>query len=212
VNEVHRYFEFSKAWDKNDPKRIALKLINKGESVLDVGCSFGSFAVRLSEKGCSCDGIEYYGPAVDISRTIMRRVFEIDLNETIHLAKITTEYDVITFLDVLEHCIEPDQVIAGLKKNLKPNGRIIVSVPNIANLFNRLQILCGQFRYQEYGVMDKTHLRFFTRKTAKQLVKNHFKVAECIAFTPIHPVFKSIVRLFPGLLAMQIIVEGRIEQ
>jgi 2-polyprenyl-3-methyl-5-hydroxy-6-metoxy-1,4-benzoquinol methylase len=209
-DDAERYLEFSKKWDPNDPKHTVLTYINVGESVLDVGCSYGSFGKRLIEMGCECDGVEFYQPAIDLAKTILQTVYQIDLNDAQGLGRITKLYDAITFLDVLEHCIDPDKVLSTLNKNLKPSGKVYVSLPNIANFIDRWQILRGRFDYQEYGVMDKTHLRFFTKKTAIQLVGNHFKSVRCVAYTPRHPVLKPVVKLWPTLLAMQFIIEGRL--
>ena len=177
-DDAERYLEFSKKWDPNDPKHTVLTYINVGESVLDVGCSYGSFGKRLVEMGCECDGVEFYQPAIDKAKTILQTVHQIDLNDAQGLGLITKQYDVITYLDVLEHCIDPNKVISTL--------------------------------HQEYGVMDKTHLRFFTKKTAIQLVRNHFDSVRCVAFTPRHPVLKPVVKFWPTLFAMQFIIEGRL--
>ena len=208
--DADRYLEFSKKWDPNDPKHKVLTYIKNGESVLDVGCSYGSFGKRLIETGCECDGVENYKPAIDVAKTILETVHQIDLNDTQGLGRITKQYDAITFLDVLEHCIDPNKVISTLKKNLKSDGRVYVSLPNIVNFIDRWHILCGRFDYQEYGVMDKTHLRFFTKKTAIQLVRNNFSYVRCVAYTPRHPVLKPIVKFWPTLFAMQFIIEGKL--
>lgn len=207
-----RYFKFSQKWDPNDPKYAVLSQIQSGDSVLDVGCSYGSFGKRLAEMGCQCDGVEFDRPAIDAARAILRNVYEIDLNSSHDLAQITKQYDVITFLDVLEHCIDPNDVLATLRKNVKPGGRVYVSLPNIVNLIDRWLILRGKFDYQEYGVMDRTHLRFFTKKTAVQLVSSHFTSVKCIAYTPRHFMLKSVVKFWPTLFAMQFIVEGRLAE
>jgi SAM-dependent methyltransferase len=81
------------------------------------------------------------------------------------------KFDIIIFSDVLEHLYDPVGVIKSYKSLLKQDGTIVLSVPNIANIFSRIALLFGFFNYSETGVMDKTHIRFFNRKNLKQLAK-----------------------------------------
>jgi O-antigen biosynthesis protein len=209
MENINRYLKFSENWDPNDPKHLVLALIESGDHVLDVGCSYGSFAKRLVQKGCVVDGVENYPPAIKVAKSIHNEIYEIDLNNYSELSKVIKKYDVISFLDVLEHCIDPSEVLSELKKNLTPKGKIYISVPNIVNLIDRISILRGRFEYEEYGVMDKTHVRFFTRKTAIQLVADHFGSVRCIGYTPRHPLLKPFLRFRPTLFAMQFIIEGK---
>jgi 2-polyprenyl-3-methyl-5-hydroxy-6-metoxy-1,4-benzoquinol methylase len=72
--------------------------------------------------------------------------------------------------DVLEHLINPKHILEELFKKLEPSGILIISVPNIANIFVRVNLLFGRFDYTEKGILDKTHLRFFTQKSFKELI------------------------------------------
>ncbi|PYT05283.1 MAG: glycosyltransferase/methyltransferase, partial [Acidobacteria bacterium] len=79
------------------------------------------------------------------------------------------QYDAIIFGDVLEHLHNPGVVLEKLSRLLKPGGKILLSLPNIANIWIRISLLMGRFNYSRLGILDETHLRFFTLKTAKQL-------------------------------------------
>jgi 2-polyprenyl-3-methyl-5-hydroxy-6-metoxy-1,4-benzoquinol methylase len=79
--------------------------------------------------------------------------------------------DVILCLDVLEHLVDPWAVVSRLHTLLKPGGMLICSIPNVRNFRVVLPLLLlGRWRYREYGILDKTHLRFFTKKSAIALV------------------------------------------
>lgn len=215
-----RYYKSSKKWWKYDPKHSVLPFINKYEKVLDVGCSYGDFGAALIQKGCEVDGVEVYGPAIEQAQKILNHVYILDLNN-INLADNTIKscYDVITFMDVLEHFVEPALVIQYFKKFLNVNGRIYVSLPNVANIQTRFSLLCGNWNYEDYGVMDRTHLRFFTRKTALELVMTRFKNAKIIAKTPILDILVPrraltwasplFIKLMPSLFTLQFVIEGK---
>ena len=83
----------------------------------------------------------------------------------------TQKFDVIIFSDVLEHLYDPVGIIKSYQSFLNQDGTIVVTVPNIANIFSRVALLFGYFNYSETGVMDKTHIRFFNRKNLKELAK-----------------------------------------
>lgn len=209
LDSSSRYFNNALAWDEFDPKRIVLDLVLPGKSVLDIGSSYGSFSERLKNKGCICDGVEVNHEAAQYSKPHHRKVFEIDLNNHGDFLQIQETYDCVTILDVLEHLIDPEEVLEKLSSKIKPGGLIYVSVPNIVNVVERVNIFLGRFNYREYGVLDQTHLRFFTRRTALAMVQAVFADAKIVAVTPRIPHFRRIVNLFPTLFAMQFIIEAR---
>jgi SAM-dependent methyltransferase len=94
-------------------------------------------------------------------------------------------YDAIIFGDVLEHLRNPRAVLEKLSGLLKPGGQILISVPNVANIWVRLNLLFGRFDYSRVGILDETHLRFFTLKTAKQLAVDSGLDVISTAVTPI---------------------------
>ena len=86
------------------------------------------------------------------------------------LCSIEDKFDVIVFADVLEHFVHPLDVLAMATSVLAPNGRIIISIPNVAHLSVRLQLLLGSFTYTDRGILDRTHLHFYTKKTLKEMI------------------------------------------
>ncbi|MFO0826425.1 MAG: methyltransferase domain-containing protein, partial [Gemmataceae bacterium] len=137
------------------------------------------------------------------------------------------KFDLILLQDVLEHLRSPDQMLQDCKRYCKPSGRVIVSVPNVANITVRLGLLFGSFDYRPRGILDRTHLRFFTRKTARQLLESAgYEVIEQrstvmpleLAFgldakNPLMIVLNRVLALFtwinPGLLGYQTILVAR---
>jgi SAM-dependent methyltransferase len=136
-------------------------------------------------------------------------------------------FDKILLMDVLEHLVDPESLLRDCRKLLKPNGELLVSVPNIANLTVRLALAFGQFNYAERGILDKTHLRFFTRKTARRMLAgNGFEIVKekmtvmplelVLGLAAANPLMRMITgtlailtALAPGLLGYQTVLVAR---
>lgn len=148
----------------DDPDNSAWKistLIPKGARVLDVGCGPGSFAKLLQElRGCAVVGIE---PDPDRARVATDRGIDVRCGYlTSELLSSLGSFDVVIFADVLEHVSNPSALVALAAKALRPGGAVIVSVPNVAHWSVRWNLLRGKFDYEPTGIMDVTHLRWFT--------------------------------------------------
>jgi len=132
---------------------------------LDVGCAVGELGRYLTEvKKCTVDGIEANPLSADIARPHYRRMHVLDL-ETADLQKELecSDYDWVVCADVLEHLRDPGKVIRQFSNLLRSDGKLIVSIPNIAYLGVFMELLAGNFTYREEGLLDRTHLRFFTK-------------------------------------------------
>jgi SAM-dependent methyltransferase len=79
-------------------------------------------------------------------------------------------FDAVVCGDVLEHLARPEELLSRIREWLRPGGLLFVSVPNVANVTVRAALLSGRFPYAERGILDRTHLRFYTRRTARELV------------------------------------------
>lgn len=208
-----RYLNSSKNWWKYDPKWIAFNEVLKNEHVLDVGCSYGDFGKKLKEKGCRVDGVEIDPIAAAAAREYLDHVDSFDIDQSpVVSSMLEKDYDTITYMDVLEHCKNPDLVISEFNKYLAKDGRIIVSVPNIVNIKERFLILFGRFNYVEYGVMDRTHLRFYTRASSYLLIDRHFENVRFIGYTPRFNSLNRLVNIWPNLFALQFVIEGKFKK
>jgi len=140
--------------------------------VLDVGCSKGHVAKLLCEKNCDVTGIEINKNDSEFAKRYCSKVIVGDVETLDTLPFPVNYFDVILFGDILEHLKNPEKTLKKFVLYLKNEGRIVASMPNVANWAIRLNLLFGRFDYQENGILSKYHLRFFTLKTIKQLFNN----------------------------------------
>jgi 2-polyprenyl-3-methyl-5-hydroxy-6-metoxy-1,4-benzoquinol methylase len=162
-----------------------LSLTRPGDRVFEGGVSSGYFARVLTAAGRRVDGHELDPQVAAAARTVCDRVYVGDLQD-FDVEEIEATYDVLLFGDTLEHLPDPAAVLRRLRTKLRPDGHLVVSVPNIANWSVRLQLLGGRFRYTDRGILDRTHLRFFTVKTLPEmLAAGGFRVERLIASVPV---------------------------
>jgi 2-polyprenyl-3-methyl-5-hydroxy-6-metoxy-1,4-benzoquinol methylase len=200
-----------------------LDAVADGARVLDVGCATGYLAAELARRGCTVVGVEFDPVAAQQARAFCREVVVGDLESEAVRADVQRAVadaggvDTVICADVLEHLRDPWAVLAWLRTLLDPGGRAIVSVPNIAHWTARRALLRGRFDYADFGLLDRTHLRFFTRASATELAhRAGFAVqAEHPAGAPLPlesrvPALAKVrdpcVRRCPGLLALQFVL------
>lgn len=151
--------------------------------LLDVGTAQGDLTRLLSQRGFTVTGIERDAQFADHSRQTCAELLELDLDRA--MPEFREPFDVIVYGDVLEHLKDPLRVFTGLNKYLAPEGELVVSVPNIAHIAIRLMFLFGYFEYMDRGILDRTHLRFFTlRSFGRFLDQGGMRVEELVA-TPV---------------------------
>jgi 2-polyprenyl-3-methyl-5-hydroxy-6-metoxy-1,4-benzoquinol methylase len=208
--------------------RIVLEEVPDGARVLDVGCATGYLAAELSRRGCTVDGIEFDPVAAQQARAHCREVVVGDLEAPSIQAEVqrmlaSARPDVVVCADVLEHLRDPWTVLAWLRTLLAPDGRAVISVPNIAHWTARRALLRGRFDYTDHGLLDRTHLRFFTRASAAELARRAgFAVlAERLAGAPLPlesrvPALGRVrdrcVHRYPELLALQFVLVLVVDQ
>lgn len=140
-----------------------------GKTALELGVGDSALTRRLHEQGAIVDCIELDPDAVRAVAPFARRVWNEDLGIT-RLAQIAERYDIVIAADILEHLLHPEEILAQLKTCTKKGGRLLVSIPNVANVYVRLNLMLGRFPYHTKGLLDRTHLHFYTRKSAERLV------------------------------------------
>jgi SAM-dependent methyltransferase len=157
--------------------RLVLAEIPDGARVLDVGCATGYLAAELTRRGCTVDGIEFDPAAAEQAEEHCREVVVGDLEApptrvAVEQMLAGVRPDVVVCADVLEHLRDPWSTLTWLNTLLDPDaGRAVVSVPNIAHWTTRRAIARGRFDYADFGLLDRTHLRFFTRASASELAR-----------------------------------------
>jgi O-antigen biosynthesis protein len=160
--------------DSNTSHALIAELVGHDKRVLDVGCATGNLAEALAEHGCHVTGIELDPQAARQAQEFCERVIVGDV-ESLNLdAELGDEglFDVILFGDVLEHLKDPLGTLKRFKPFLHPEGYVVASIPNVAHGSVRLALVQGRFRYRSLGLLDNTHLRFFTRESAEKLFKD----------------------------------------
>lgn len=143
------------------------------ESVLEVGCGNGATLKWLKELNL-CKTTSAIELVENMAREAKKTVDYVLVGdcEKIVLELTPNTYDLILCLDVLEHMIDPWSFIENVQKSLKPGGYIISSIPNIRNANVLVKLLFKKtFKYEDHGLLDKTHLRFFTKISAQELMK-----------------------------------------
>lgn len=149
----------------NETWNKAFDLISPRTKVLDVGCSLGNFGSALIEhKGCIVDGIEPDKDDAAAAKKKLRKLYVGFVENAFENDLKGEKYDYIVFLDVIEHIQDPVSVLTSLKKHLNKGGGIIFSIPNMAHISTRLMLLAGDFEYGKTGLLDNTHLHFYTKK------------------------------------------------
>jgi SAM-dependent methyltransferase len=151
--------------------RISTLLKSRPPSrILDLGCSSGLLAERLEAMGHRVTGVDVTEIAGVTERT--SAFVKSDLNDGIP-AEVGTGYDIVLAADVLEHLVNPGALMDQVRGVLAPGGTAMFCVPNIAHWYPRLRSTLGMFDYDQRGILDATHLRFFTRRSVSKLIERH---------------------------------------
>lgn len=192
--------------------KVVFEEISEGSTCLDVGCWIGNMGAHLiKEKKCTVDGVDFKKDVLEKAKSRgYRKTFQINFNnDEVDFDQIDEKYDFIIFADVLEHLTNPQNVLEHLKNKLKTNGKIVISLPNVAFLQNRINLLRGKWDYKDFGTLDKTHLRFFTIKTGEKLAEDAgLKIAKTKPYNQFGILnhIKPLDSYMPGLLCYQFLI------
>ena len=155
-----------------DSRYRLAQLTGDRPAVLDVGCAVGYLGefLRRTTPGRWLAGIEIDPGAAEKARQHYDQVIVGSIDDPAVWSQLQRRVDVMIFGDVLEHTADPVMVLRTARPKLSDDGLIVVSIPNIGHFKVRLRLLLGKFEYEDWGIMDRTHLRFFTLKTAQQML------------------------------------------
>lgn len=171
--------------DENHSHTQIVKRIPRYARVLELGCGDGSMS-RLMRERCQARiiGIDHNPEIVWQAQRYCDYVFTEDLDDPGSLDALQGEkFDVITLVDVLEHLKNPQDLLQRLKPLLLDEGQLLFSVPNVAHASVRLELLNGHFDYEKAGILDTTHLRFFTRQSIQALLADEGYTVNEIDYT-----------------------------
>ncbi|MEW5767067.1 MAG: class I SAM-dependent methyltransferase [bacterium] len=194
-----------------------------GQQILDIGCGSGTIEEITDARNNSFIGIDCIEPEKNQDR--FKEFIIQDLEDGLPITKLKGRgFDYILLLDILEHLKNHTKLLQDVHQIADPDTKIIISVPNIANIYIRLSLLLGRFEYADRGTLDRTHLRFFTRSSFRRWVRdNHFVIEKQIYTNlPINEILKRrksglflkvinhilhfFTNIFSGLLAYQLIL------
>jgi 2-polyprenyl-3-methyl-5-hydroxy-6-metoxy-1,4-benzoquinol methylase len=211
VRSIEKFPEFSEYWthypikeSKYSSHYYLRNWVGSRQKILDVGCGEGFQAAEVSELGNQVTGIDLVQQPK--CRASMQQYVRADLGMGLKPSVpelIEREFDKILLMDVIEHLPKPERVLGDCRDLLSEKGQVILSLPNVANITVRLSLLLGRFEYTERGILDKTHSRFYTRKTARRLIKDcGFEIVrETMTVMPV----ELVLGLSPTKLPMKII-------
>lgn len=176
----------------------------KAKTILDVGCGYGLFSQLLKEKfNAEVWGIELDKTAAVEARKKIDEAIEGDVNKAIDKLP-DKKFDCVVFNDILEHLANPFEILTKIKDKASERGVIVCSIPNVRYIRNLKKLLIDkQWEYEDEGVLDKTHLRFFTLKSVVKMFED--LGYEIIRIEGINPTkswkFRLINLLFLGNLS-----------
>lgn len=148
-----------------------INLLEKGcNKLLDIGCGAGDNAVLINnlQNECSVYGVTYSHAEAELTQKRMVKCWVFDIENRLPYDLEDQVFDCLIFSHVLEHLRDPAEVLSRFSRLLRKGGQVLIAVPNVLSLRMRLQFLMGNFTYESAGVLDDTHLRFFTYLTADQ--------------------------------------------
>ena len=213
--------------DPHSSHSIILRWLGEGTGrrLLDVGAADALLSRKLTERGWRVTAVEGDPALAQVGAQHCERMVVANLDREIPL--LDGPFDAIVYADVLEHLVDPLRVLSELDRHLAPEGFVIASVPNIAHLYIRLLLLCGRFDYIDRGILDRSHLRFFTARSLRAFIADAGLVVERFTATPAplyqvlptswhkrwvaatHSINAVIARNLPRLLGYQFIVRAR---
>ena len=213
---------------KHSSHYYARHFVGGHQEVFDIGCGKGFFAAELKRSDNRVVGVDTLPQSPESE--VLEEYISADLNaDQVRILERLRgrRFDRVLLLDVLEHLARPESLLITARRALKENGCLVVSLPNIANVTERLMLLVGRFDYADRGIMDRSHLRFFTRKTARQLLEEiNYEILQekmtvmpmelILGLSPANFLMRAIngflavlTALFPGLLGYQIMFLAR---
>lgn len=202
-----------------DPLNIDIQSINlipEKSNLLEIGCATGFVGEYLiKNKKCKVTGVELGKEESHLAVKKLNKVIVGDVEEETTLNKIVREFDVVYASALIEHLKDPWRALKSWKKFLKKNGKLIITTSNIAHWSIRINLLLGKFEYKEYGILDNTHMRFFTTITFKKLLTDSGYDIEYFSIDPVGGGFpklsKLLSKLFPNLFAYQMVIKATLK-
>jgi len=212
-------YDYGKEFDPNqlaptNIDRLSVSLVPEKSKLLELGCATGFMSKYFTQmKQCRVFGVEIDPEMAKLAAKSCENVLIADLDEPQTWSKIqvVSPFDVAFASAIIEHLKNPWAALQSIKEVLKPHGILIITTSNIAHWRMRLNLLLGRWQYQDYGILDNTHLRFFTYNTFQQAVEQAGFAVEHIGIDSAGGIkyFNWLARHFPNLYAHQMVIRAR---
>jgi len=151
----------------HDLLRRRILALPPGLRLLDLGAAGGHLGRAVRERCAFLAGVE---PDPGLPPTAREGYDDWRATDALSCRDWSSPFDAVVCADVLEHLARPEELLARIRGWLRDGGTLLVSLPNVANVTVRAALLVGRFTYNERGILDRTHLRFYTRRTATELL------------------------------------------
>jgi 2-polyprenyl-3-methyl-5-hydroxy-6-metoxy-1,4-benzoquinol methylase len=156
----------------SETHKYILNQVPPESTILELGPATGYMTREFVAKQCVVDAIEVNPADAQVAREYCRTMIVGSAEDPSVFEQLKDTYDVVVMADVLEHLRNPEAALQRVRGLLRPAGCALLSLPNVAHWRMRLSLLAGRFEYTETDLLDRTHLRFYTRKTALELLQN----------------------------------------
>ena len=169
-----RYIVAKQEKELSEKYRLVLEEVGAGRDVLELGCYDGSFSRHLVARRNRVVGVDNDVAAIQKAAAVCAEAYRCDLNDPEGLFSGPLRgrrFSRILLMDVLEHLVSPERLMARLTTHLEPGGAVIVTLPNIAFWGIRKMLFRGAFIYRDVGILDRGLLRFFTYETARSFLE-----------------------------------------
>lgn len=189
----------------NDGNKDVAKLVTLQKSrVLDVGCGSGTLGKILTESGHDVDGITISVDEYEIAKIYLNNTFIHNLETGLPDSIEAQTYDYVICSHVLEHIVYPSRLLQDILIVLKQGGILIVALPNIMHYKSRAKLAIGKFDYEDAGLWDYTHVKWYTFDTAKKLFLEHGFSIELAMVTGDLPFNSFFSKIFSNKISSKI--------
>jgi predicted TPR repeat methyltransferase len=207
----------------HDLLRRRIRALPPGLRLLDLGAAGGHLGRAVRDRCAFLAGVE---PEASLPASCREGYDDWRATDALGAGSWDAPFDAIVCADVLEHLPRPEDLLARIHAWLRPGGTLFVSVPNVANVTVRAALVTGRFPYADRGILDRTHLRFYTRRSAKDLIASAgFKIRDVAATAmpyelaaaalarpplrgPVRTFASATARVWPTLFGYQFVIES----